>query len=328
MLHWRVFPESMFRGLRRILERRASFPFAFSFVYILTVAFLSITVFSCQSRIAVVALVLYLASSLIFFRQYLRTFDRIHSIVESIKAGRQGLPTTTDETKVLGRLGGLLDELLQGLATAHQDLETKHVETVKAIALAMEARDSYTQGHCLRVRYMTRRILDVVGVSAEYRRAAETAALLHDVGKIGIADALLLKTEKLTPEEYNRLMLHVKIGVEILGPISTFGEAVTFVKHHHERYDGTGYPDGLKGVDIPLASRIIAVADAIDAMRSSRPYRKGMSLDAAVGELRKASGAQFDPRIVEIAISLIVPSDNPAGTAVLSEKRAPAVVLA
>ena len=207
----------------------------------------------------------------------------------------------------LGAAGGRLRRLFGGKSKARRQLVENHLESVKAIALAMEARDSYTQGHCLRVRFMSRRILERLGVDPEYREAAEAAALLHDVGKIGIPDAILFKKGKLTKDEYARVMLHVDIGVEILRPLTTLKDAVLFVKHHHEHFDGSGYPDGLKGEDIPLASRVIAVADAIDAMRSSRPYRKALSLEETLDELRKSSGQHLDPRIVDIAVSLIAP---------------------
>jgi putative nucleotidyltransferase with HDIG domain len=200
-----------------------------------------------------------------------------------------------------------LSRLFGGKSKARKQLVENHLESVKAIALAMEARDSYTQGHCLRVRFMSRRILERLGVDPEYREAAEAAALLHDVGKIGIPDAILFKKGKLTKDEYARVMLHVDIGVEILRPLTTLKDTVLFVKHHHEHFDGSGYPDGLKGEAIPLASRVIAVADTIDAMRSSRPYRKALSLEETLDELRKASGQHLDPRIVDIAVSLIAP---------------------
>ena len=177
--------------------------------------------------------------------------------------------------------------------------------TVKSIALAMEARDSYTQGHCLRVRHLARKILDRLGTTLEAREPVEAAALLHDVGKIGTPDSILLKAGRLTQEEYARLMLHVELGVEIIEPLDGLSEVATIVKHHHERIDGTGYPDGLRGEEIPFGSRVIAVADTIDAMRSSRPYRSAMSIEDSIAELRRARGLQLDPEIVDAAISIL-----------------------
>ena len=181
----------------------------------------------------------------------------------------------------------------------------KNLGTVKSIALAMEAKDSYTQEHCLRVRHLTRKILDHLGTSRESRESVEAAALLHDVGKIGTPDAILRKAGRLTRKEYARLMLHVDLGVEIIEPLDGLGEVATIVKHHHERIDGTGYPDGLKGDEIPFGSRVIAVADSVDAMRSSRPYRDAMSLEESIAQLRLARGFQLDPEIVDVAISIL-----------------------
>ncbi len=194
---------------------------------------------------------------------------------------------------------------------SRQDLESQ-LGVIKAIALAMEARDRYTQGHCLRVRYLARRILDALGTDPGARQIIETAALLHDVGKVGVPDAILLKDGPLTPEERTRLMLHVEIGVEVMKPVSALSTALTLVKHHHERFDGTGYPDGLKGEEIPFGSRVIAVADTLDAMRSTRPYRKAMNLEKAIQEIERASGRQLDPKIVEAAVSVLRPK-NPSG---------------
>jgi putative two-component system response regulator len=193
------------------------------------------------------------------------------------------------------------------LPLARQELVDNHLESVKAIALAVEARDAYTQGHCLRVRFLVRRILERLDVDEAYRRSAETAALLHDVGKIGVPDTLLLESGRLTEEQYSRLMLHVEIGVEILRPLTTLSQTALFVRHHHERYDGTGYPDRLAGAQIPLASRVIAVADAIDAMRSTRPFRKALGVEETIRELRRARGRQLDPEIVDLAIAILDP---------------------
>jgi HD-GYP domain-containing protein (c-di-GMP phosphodiesterase class II) len=186
---------------------------------------------------------------------------------------------------------------------------------IKAIALAVEARDRYTQGHCLRVRYLVRRILDALGTDPGARHIIEAAALLHDVGKVGVPDAILLKDGPLTPKERTRLMLHVEIGVEVLKPLPALSTALILVKHHHERFDGTGYPDGLKGEEIPFGSRVIAVADTLDAMRSTRPYRKAMSLEKAIEEIERSSGRQLDPKIVEAAVSVLRAKDSSGGPA-------------
>ena len=131
------------------------------------------------------------------------------------------------------------------------------------------------------------------------------AGLLHDIGKIGIPESILDKPGKLTKEEYEIVKRHPEIGAEILSSIRQFEEVVPAIRHHHERYDGRGYPDGLKGEEIPVMARIIAVADAFDAMLSKRPYRDALSLNSAVKELQRNKGSQFDPQIVDILLNII-----------------------
>lgn len=213
---------------------------------------------------------------------------------------------------------------LRELGGLEREFETKHIDAIKGIALAMEARDPYTQGHCLRVRRLARRILDQVEVDPVTRAEIELGALLHDVGKLGVPDALLLKQAPLTREEHSRLLLHVDIGVEILTPFLAFHAALELVKHHHERFDGSGYPDGLKGEEIPFGSRVIAVADTIDAMRSNRPYRPALSIEDTKNELRQARGVQLDPRLVDVALRVL--SSGPSSDRVVVKEPEAALV--
>ena len=137
-----------------------------------------------------------------------------------------------------------------------------------------------------------------IGRYRNFRETLQIAALLHDVGKIGIQDHILNKNAKLTPEEFEEVKKHSVIGATILHPIKELGDVVREVRHHQECYDGSGYPDGLKGANIPFIARIIAVADAFDAMTSNRPYRRRKEIEPAIQELKRASGTQFDPVIV------------------------------
>ena len=209
------------------------------------------------------------------------------------------------ELGALGELGAAVTNLVDGLLAVAKRLEDANVETVKTIALAMEARDPYTQGHCLRVRYLTRQILEAMGAPPDLKRTAEVAALLHDVGKIGVPDSVLLKSGRLTSDEFARIVQHVYNGAEIVSPVAALKDVRTAILYHHERYDGKGYPHGLSGDKIPLASRVIAVADTVDAMRSTRPYRPARKFDEIEAELRRARGTQLDPEIVDVAISIL-----------------------
>jgi putative nucleotidyltransferase with HDIG domain len=195
-------------------------------------------------------------------------------------------------------------ELLQSLETKvrerTQELESMYVDVLASLAQALEARDFGTFGHCKRVSHYAGLIADELGFDAEAKRYLEIGALLHDVGKIGINDLILLKPDKLDTDEWQNLKRHPEKGVEILKPLKYLEPALPGILHHHENYDGSGYPAGLKGEEIPLMARIITVADAWDVMRSDRPYRKAKPKDDALLELRVFSGRQFDPAIVDI----------------------------
>jgi putative two-component system response regulator len=199
-------------------------------------------------------------------------------------------------------------ELLQTLETKvrerTQELETVYVDVLSSLAQALETRDFSTFGHCKRVSHYSRLIADELGLPAEDKHYLEIASLLHDVGKIGISDSILLKPAALDKDEWADLKNHPAKGVEILKPLKYLGPALPAILHHHEFFNGTGYPAGLGGGAIPLNARIIAVADAWDVMRSDRPYRKALSRDAATKELLAFAGIQFDPALVDILVRL------------------------
>lgn len=203
-------------------------------------------------------------------------------------------------------------KLLNGLATSaamainkarlYKDLADLFLSTIKAIANAIEAKDPYTRGHSDRIRNYSLMIAKELGLMDADMQQLEIAALLHDVGKIGISEAVLRKHGTLTPEETDEMMRHPLIGAEILSSIKQLSEAIPGIKHHQERFDGTGYPDKLKGEDIPLFARIIAVADTYDAMTSNRPYRAALPESDALKELERCAGVQFDHKCVRAFI--------------------------
>ena len=187
------------------------------------------------------------------------------------------------------------------------ELRTAYIQTIRALAEAIDAKDSYTRGHSERVAVYASRLGDRMGLRKELIERIYFAGLLHDVGKIGIPDAIISKPARLTPEEYEEIKKHPEIGAKILEPVEFLRSIVPCVRHHHEWFDGgkKGYPDRLAGDQIPLPARVIVVADTVEAMTSDRPYRKALSIDVVVSELHKYSGTQFDPVVVDAFLTLL-----------------------
>jgi putative nucleotidyltransferase with HDIG domain len=173
------------------------------------------------------------------------------------------------------------------------------MDSLYSLVATIEARDSYTKEHSVRVTQYALEIADGLGLDQDSKDIIKLGGYLHDIGKIGVRDSVLLKKGKLTKEEYEEVKKHVIIGDEILKPLKFLPIERSIVKHHHEWFNGTGYPDGLKGEDIPLFARMTIVADTYDALTTTRPYRESRSHDEAIAEIKAFSGKQFDPKIVE-----------------------------
>jgi putative nucleotidyltransferase with HDIG domain len=214
-----------------------------------------------------------------------------------------------ENKKYQRRLEKMVEERTMELQNAYVQLDKTYIFTLRALVIALDTRDEETQGHSLRVVKFTLKLAELMGISdPEQLKVIEYGALLHDIGKIGIPDAILRKPGKLTDEEWDVMKTHPSMGYKILHKIEFLEEASQIVLHHHEKWNGTGYPKRLSGTDIPLGSRIYAVADTVDAMTSDRPYRKALSFEIAAEELRKHSGEQFDKDVVDAFHS--VPLDS------------------
>lgn len=187
---------------------------------------------------------------------------------------------------------------------AYSKLNESYKHTIIALSNSIDARDPYTAGHSERVARLSLDIGKELGLNKDKLDMLEIAALLHDIGKIGISDDILHKTGRLNEYEYEKIKEHPSIGVNILKDIDFLKNAVPFILHHHERFDGCGYPLGIKGYETPLEARIIAVADSYDAMVSDRPYRKGLSQDIAISELIKFKNIQFDGLVVDAFLKI------------------------
>ncbi len=195
---------------------------------------------------------------------------------------------------------------IMGLVNVIEDMKTqnkKMVEmTVKAILNALDQKDHYTFGHSMRVAYFSLVVGQQLDLNSEDMYDLELSALFHDIGKIGIPDAVLNKPARLEESEFQIMKQHPVKSGEILIGFEGFEQIARNARHHHERFDGRGYPDGLKGEEIPLYARIILIADTFDAMTSTRPYRQGLPYEVAFEELRQFAGTQFDAKLVEMFI--------------------------
>jgi diguanylate cyclase (GGDEF)-like protein len=202
-------------------------------------------------------------------------------------------------------------DLLEGL-----EGEKRAVGVARTLVAALEAKDPYIREHLRAVSSLALRIGREMSLPKEEMEALTNGALLHDVGKIGIPDHILQKSGRLTSEEYAEIKRHPTLGVGILAPVKELASALPVVKHHHERFDGKGYPDGLGGEDIPLTARIVSVADAFDSMTRPRPYGYGISQKAALEEIEENSGTQFDPSVVRALLEVVyLPGDRQVDSA-------------
>jgi len=198
-----------------------------------------------------------------------------------------------------------LRQLSERLGQSLQELEETYLGTLEALSAALDARDQETEGHSRRVTDLTLAVAKAMGLSGKKLVDIERGALLHDVGKIGLSDAILRKPGPLTSEEWVEMRKHPELGYKVLQGIGFLHDALPIVLYHHERYDGSGYPHGLRNGSIPLEARIFAVADAYDAITSDRPYRPPRSHEEALQEIKRHAGTQFDPQVVEVFLRIV-----------------------
>jgi HD-GYP domain-containing protein (c-di-GMP phosphodiesterase class II) len=184
-------------------------------------------------------------------------------------------------------------------------LESHYIETIEALVSALEARNPDTNAHAKRIPDLALGLASAMQLPSDVRRALRLGSMLHDVGKIGVPDSILLKPGALSPDEWEIMRRHPTIGERMLRPIDFLVPALPIVRHHHERWDGGGYPDGLSEEQIPLGARIVAVCDSFDAMVSDRPYRAGMPVGDAAEELLRCAGTQFDPRCARLLVDVV-----------------------
>lgn len=213
-------------------------------------------------------------------------------------------PFRHDDSRQMDMLAGFASNTYSKIQLAAK-LEVHYTETIEALVSALEARDPYTEAHAGRIRDTAIALSVAMQVPVEQRRAIRLGSILHDVGKIGVSDSILLKPGPLTDEEWVVMRSHPEIGEKMLQGIDFLTPALPIVRHHHERWDGNGYPDRLTKQEIPIGARIVAVCDSYDAMTTDRPYRKAMSIEEACDELKRCSETQFDPDCVDLLVDVV-----------------------
>jgi len=237
------------------------------------------------------------------FDYLLKPFDRDEledTVARGVEHGRLRKQNATYRRN----LEAIVNTRTGRLRSTMQDLERSYDTTLEAMGDALDLRDQETEGHSKRVTAYTIALARAKGLDADELRTIARGAFLHDIGKIATPDAILLKPGRLDPDETAIMRQHCERGYEMVRKIPFLSDAAEIVYAHQERFDGSGYPRGLRGEQIPLGARIFAVADTLDAMTSDRPYRKGASIEAATAEIVRCSGTQFDPEIVEVFLSL------------------------
>ena len=261
-------------------------------------------------------------SSILLSSSLTKPIKELSSGVEDLKRGKMSKPLRIFSGDELGRLtasfnemSGLITSQRDRLARNAQELEEAYVSTVRVVAAAIDARDSYTLGHSTRVSDLAVALAKELGWSGQELDDIEIACLFHDVGKIKIPDAILHKTGRLDPAEWKEMRRHPEYGAEILAKAPSLRRFIPAVRHHHEWYDGSGYPDGLRGEAIPRPAAIISLADAYDAMTSDRPYRKAMTGEKALTTIRESSGKQFSPELASIFREIVRKQNAARGVA-------------
>lgn len=198
-----------------------------------------------------------------------------------------------------------IKEINDELKDTYDKLERAYMESIQTLRYTVEAKDTYTRGHSDRVSEFSVLIGKHLGLLETDLKTLQIGGLFHDIGKIGVPDSILLKEGKLTDDEYSEIKNHPTIGAHILSSATIFKDIIPIVKHHHEKYDGNGYPGKLKGEDIPYFARIAAVADTFDAMTSKRTYRDALPLEVVISEIERCKGTQFDPKIADVFLDIL-----------------------
>ena len=258
-------------------------------------------------RLRLILLLVFLGTALLVLvvggllaRRISRPLERLVSSMRTVSAGDLGHRGAAGPADEIGYLTSSFNEMTASLEEKTKALETTAFASIEALARAIDARDPYTYGHSARVARLSFELAAAMGLPPDQLTALSRAALLHDIGKIGVEDRVLRKPGPLNQRETEAMREHPIIGYEMLKGLHFLESSLEGVRHHHEHWDGSGYPDGVEGEAIPLAVRILTVADALDALTSDRPYRAAMTFSDALGRIEAGAGQQFDPAVVRV----------------------------
>jgi len=277
---------------------------------------------AARRKVAVMALIILLLSvtgTCYIARIFTRPIKQLNDGVFLLKSGCKLGAIAVTQHDELGELTSNFNDMASvilhqqdKLAEYARGLEESYLSTVKILATSIDARDDYTMQHSTRVAALSLMLAEEMGLSTEEQRELEVAALVHDLGKIRIPDHVLKKSGPLDEDEFQRVKSHPRDGADILGHSRALRRFIPAVLHHHECYNGQGYPDGLRGEAIPLFAAIIALADTYDAMTTSRPYRAGLTAEDAIGEIIRCRGTQFNPRLTDYFVAALrIPNHHP-----------------
>ncbi|MDD5492941.1 MAG: HD domain-containing protein [bacterium] len=242
---------------------------------------------------------------MLFIKQSVRPIRQLIEEMNSFASGNKNIVVNVSAQDEIGQLAKSFDLMIKKILLEEGKTKEVYLGIIATLAKALETKDAYTLGHTERVTEYAVKIAKYMGLKEEDIEVIHKAALIHDIGKIGIKSEILNKKETLTEEDWKVIKTHPIMGINILSPMKILGNMLPIIRYHHERYDGAGYPEGLAREDIPLGARILSVADSYDAMTSDRPYHERFPVDQAVAEIKNNSGTQFDPAVVKALLAVL-----------------------